>query len=416
MITRRVTFRLYPTKAQTTILFEWRRLHAYLYNSALADRKSSYQKLGESVGYFDQQNRLPEFKAVWPEYKELGSQALQATLKRVDFTFQRFFKGLGGYPRFQSIRNYSGWTYPARSGWKPHTSGNNGYLELSNLGQIQMRGKARAWGIPTSCTIVHRHNKWYASVTVQCQPVRETEVSAIGLDFGTLTAVAMSDGTKIENPRFLATTQSRVCQASKEKRRRQAPNRKKKIKSSRRWKKAQQRVSKLTRKSARQRTDWAHKVTAQIVSKNSLVVTEKLNIKNMTSRAKQGKRKRQNTGLNRSILDVGWDMMRGMLGYKEVEAGGIFLQAPTRTLKPSQRCPECWNVVPKTLDERVHHCLSCGCIDDRDVASSRVCLIWATGIGTVLADADQSSSTSSPRHTGGFKQLAEMRRQKLRAS
>lgn len=412
-VTRRVTFRLYPKPAQESKLFEWRRLHCYLYNSALADRKDSYQKLNQSVGYFDQQNRLPDFKTVWTEFTELGSQALQATLKRVDFAFQRFFKGLGGYPRFQSIRNYSGWTYPAESGWKAHTTGDNGYLDLSNLGQIQMRGQARTWGTPSTCTIVYRHGKWYASITVQCEPVRATEESSVGLDFGTLTAIALSDGTKIENPRFLANTQAKIRTASKQKRRKRAPHRKSKVRASRRWKKAQSKVSKLTRKAARQRTDWAHKRTAEIVSSNSLVVTEKLTIKNMTRKAKKGsKRKRQKSGLNRSILDVGWGMMRGMLEYKEAEANGVYLEAPTQKLKPSQRCPQCWNIKPKTLDERVHRCDVCGCTEDRDVASARVCLIWAQGLGTSLLDADQSGSTSSPKNTGGFKQLAETKRQK----
>ncbi len=413
IVTRRITFRLYPKPIQERKLYEWRRLHCYLYNSALADRKDSYQKLGQSVGYFDQQNRLPEFKTVWTEFKELGSQALQATLKRVDFAFQRFFNGLGGYPRFQSIRNYSGWTYPATSGWKAHTTGDHGYLELSNLGQVQMRGQARTWGVPTTCTIVYRHGKWYAAITVKCEPKRKTENGAVGLDFGTLTAIAVSDGQKIENPRYLAATQTKVRQASNQKRRKRAPNHKLKIKGSRRWQKAQQRVSKLVRKAARQRTDWAHKRTAEIVSYNSLVVTEKLNIKGMTSKAKKGKRKRQKTGLNRSILDVGWGMMRGMLQYKETEANGVYLEAPTPKLKPSQRCPECWQLKPKTLDERFHAC-PCGCTEDRDVASARVCLLWARGLGTsLLKNADQSGSTKSPKHTGGFRQLAETKRQKL---
>jgi putative transposase len=414
-VTRRITFRLYPKPAQEQKLYEWRRLHAYLYNSAIADRKDSYQRMGKSVGYFDQQNCLPAFKEVWPEYKELGSQALQATLKRVDFAFQRFFKGLGGYPRFQSIRNYSGWTYPAMSGWKAHTTGDNGYLELAKLGQIQMRGKARTWGTPTTCTIVNRHGKWYASITVNCEPVRQTGSGAVGIDFGTLTAVALSDGTTVENPRFLANTQAKIRQASKSKRRKRAPNFKKKIKASRRYKKAQAKVSKLIRKSARQRTDWAHKLTAEIVSKNSLVVTETLNIKNMTRKPRRGKRKRQKAGLNRSILDVGWGMMSGMLEYKEAEAGGTYLEAPTVQLKPSQRCPSCWNVKPKTLAERMHICL-CGCTEDRDVASALVCLVWAKELGTSFSDADQSGSTKVPRSTGGFRQLAETKRQKPRPS
>ncbi len=84
MVTRRTPFRLYPTRQQENVLHQWRQLHCLLYNSAVANRKSSYQKLGKSVGYFDQQNRLPEFKV-------LGSHALQATLKRVDCAFQLLF-------------------------------------------------------------------------------------------------------------------------------------------------------------------------------------------------------------------------------------------------------------------------------------------------------------------------------------
>ncbi len=174
MVTRRITYRLYPTRQQEAQLHRWRRMHCALYNAALSDRKTSYQKLGVSVGYFDQQNRLPEFKQVWPEYVELGSHALQATLKRVDFAYSRFFKGLGGYPKFKASRRYSGWTYPCKAGWKALADGKHGRLSLTNLGVIRMRGQARTWGTPTTCTILHRHGKWYASITVECLPVRAT--------------------------------------------------------------------------------------------------------------------------------------------------------------------------------------------------------------------------------------------------
>lgn len=130
-ITRRIIFRLYPTVAQDKILGYWRRLHKDLYNAAVANRKNQYKHFKKSVDYYEQQNCLPEFKEVWYEYKQLGSHALQATLKRVDMAFQRFFKGLGGYPKFKSIRHYSGWTYPCIAGWKALTNGKNGHLELS---------------------------------------------------------------------------------------------------------------------------------------------------------------------------------------------------------------------------------------------------------------------------------------------
>lgn len=96
-----------------------------------------------------------------------------------------------------------------------------------------MRGAARTWGTPTTCTIVYRNGKWYASITVNCEPVRETGIGAIGIDFGTSTAVACSDGTKIENPKFLGRALVKVRKAAKDKRRKRSPHFKKKIKASR---------------------------------------------------------------------------------------------------------------------------------------------------------------------------------------
>lgn len=410
MVTRRITFRLYPNKAQTAKLFEYRRLHAYLYNACVEHRKTSYQRFGKSISYLDQQAALVPFKDCWEEYKALNHGSLQATTKRVDFAFQRFFRGLGGYPKFRSIRKYSGWTYPdARQGFKVHSTGVNGYLELRDLGfQVQMRGKARIWGTPTTCTIVYRNGHWFASITVNCEPVRDTGIGAVGIDFGVLTAAALSDGTKIENPKFLAKAQAKVRFASKAKRRKRSPDFKKKIKGSKRWNKASKRVAKLQRKVAKQRQDWIHKVATQITNNNSMVATEKLNLKGMTAKAKKGKRKRQKTGLNCSVLDVGMGMLRSAIEYKLAEAGGIFVEVPTVKVKPSQTCPGCGHQEKKTLEQRVHDCVKCGYVEDRDVAAAIVMLNWAKGLGTSLSNADGSSST----FCGSMKQLAQVKRQK----
>ncbi len=417
MVTRRTTFRLYPTRAQEKTFYAWRRLHGYLYNSALADRRDSYQREGVSVNYFDQQNRLPEFKKVWTEYKELGSHALQATLKRVDFAYQRFFTGKGGYPKFKSIRHYSGWTYPDASGWKALTDGVNGYLDLSKFGKIQMRGKARSWGLPTTCTIVLRHGKWYASITVNCEVVRETGDGVIGLDFGVTHAVAMSDGTIIDAPKFLAKAAKKIKALNKEKRRKRSPNRKKKIKASKGWRRAQNKVSQLTRKIARKRDDWMHQVSSNIVSGNSLIATEKLTIKNMTRKAKKGsKRKAQKIGLNRNMLDVGIGMLKSAIEYKVTEAGGQYIEIPTQKVKPSQTCPNCGHQQKKELSERVHNCLQCGYTGDRDVAAAQVMLNWvlygSTVFGTSVVKRGESSSTPSPTHCGGMQQLGSKKRKK----
>ncbi|MGB3203648.1 MAG: transposase [Crinalium sp.] len=412
IVTRRATFRLYPTKSQEVKLHYWRRLHKDLYNACLYQRKTEYKRFGNSVSYYDQQNLLPEFKECWIEYKELGSQALQATVKRVDFAYTRFLKGVGGYPKFKSARDYRGWTYPATSGWKAHTTGDNGYLELSNLGQIQMRGKARTWGNPTTLTIIWKQGKWYASITVNCEPVRQTGNGAVGLDFGTFHAIACSDETIIDNPRFLGNTQQKIKQASKKLRRKCAPNFKKKIKASKRWRKNRKKISKLQNKVANQREDWQHKIAAQIVSRNSLVATEKLNVKGMTRKAKKGsKRKHQKTGLNRSLLDVGISSLISLIKYKLTECDGVFVDVPL-SIAPSQTCPKCGNKKKKELSERVHNCQNCGFVADRDVAASLVMINYARGKKLVSTNVDAEPLSRTTQDCGSFRKVQQKRRKK----
>ncbi|MDK2127110.1 RNA-guided endonuclease InsQ/TnpB family protein, partial [Parachitinimonas caeni] len=120
---RKVTFKLYPNAAQSERLEQWVRLHCELYNAALEERIDAYRKTGKSISYYDQQNILPEVKALRPELVELGSHALQQTLRKLDLAFQAFFRRAKagqtpGFPRFKSSKRFSGFSYPDPAGWK----------------------------------------------------------------------------------------------------------------------------------------------------------------------------------------------------------------------------------------------------------------------------------------------------------
>ncbi|MGF1480678.1 MAG: RNA-guided endonuclease InsQ/TnpB family protein [Cyanophyceae cyanobacterium] len=426
MLTRRVTYRLYPSRSQANKLHWARKAHCDLYNAAIANRRTQYKRFDHSVDYREQQNSLPAFKDVWSEYKEFGGHALQATLKRVDFAYQRFFNGLGGYPKFKAKRFYRGWTYPCKQSWKAHTSGVNGKLELRDLGlKLKMRGQARTWGTSSTCTIFFHQGKWYVSITVKCLPDRNTGSGAVGIDLGCKDAVTLSTQEKIAKPEFIKEGQRQVKAASKRLRRKRAPKRNKKsaeydcpsecgnrvpargaVKASRRWKRKRAKVSQLQRKVARQREDWLHQLTSSIVSANSLVAGEQLNVKGMT---RKGKRQCKR-GLNRSILEVGFGTIGGLLDYKLKEANGVYLESPTRTLKPTQRCLKCWELTPKSLSDRVHVCQHCQHTEDRDVNAAQVNLAWARGQELSSLAVESPSSTSG----GSMKQLGMLKRQKPR--
>lgn len=436
MAVRRQTFRLYPSKTQEIKLLQARRDHAYLYNACIAHRKYEWRANCKSVSYLEQQNCLPAYKKEWVEFAYLHSQALQATVKRVDLAYNAFFQGLRKLPKFKSIRRFSGWTYPATSGWKANTSGKHGSVNLNDLGiKIKMRGQAKQWGKPTTLTIVYKPGlkQWFASFTVEILDIAakfgsHSELaynSIVAFDLGCETAITTYSGKGIEqvsNPRFTQRTEAKIKKASKELRRKQAPNRNKKIKASRRWKKANKRVARLQRKAGAQRRDWQHKVTSEIASRYDIGVTEQLNTKGMTRKAKRGsKRKKQKAGLNKSILSVGFGTLNKMLTYKIESKGGLMIMLPTKDIKPSQRCPKCGAVHKEwaELSNRHHLCLCCGFDVPRDAGSAMVMYNVVTkaqpGLGTNLDSLGCLSSTSKTgkrKNTGSMKQLGQVRRQK----
>ncbi|MFB2879299.1 hypothetical protein [Floridanema aerugineum] len=137
-------------------------------------------------------------------------------MKRVDLAYGGFFQGIRKLPKFKSIRDYSGWCYPAKSGWKINSNGKHGSLLLNDLG-ITI-------DVPTpECKFGSNSDLKYESI--------------IAFDLGTETALTLYDGsdfTELENPRFTKKAESQIKQKSKALLGVRAPNRTKKIQASRR--------------------------------------------------------------------------------------------------------------------------------------------------------------------------------------
>jgi Helix-turn-helix domain len=112
-----------PNQIQALELVLWRcRL---LYNTALEERKTAWERSGVSVNYYQQKAELPDLKAACPEYAEVNAQVLQDVILRVEHTYQAFFRRAqagekAGYPRFKGASRYHSFTYPnmgAVSSW-----------------------------------------------------------------------------------------------------------------------------------------------------------------------------------------------------------------------------------------------------------------------------------------------------------
>src|SRR5579872_1435991 len=100
-------YRLMPTPAQEQALEAALHHCRTLYNVALEQRRTWWGRgQGKGATYYSQATELPDLKAACPEYGEVHSQVLQDVLRRVDKTYQAFFRRVQageapGYPRFQ---------------------------------------------------------------------------------------------------------------------------------------------------------------------------------------------------------------------------------------------------------------------------------------------------------------------------
>ena len=311
------------------------------------------------------------------------------TFQRLDRAYQNLFRRLregktgreAGFPRFKALDRFPGFGFRThRNGWcfTPGQDWKHGRLRIKGIeGTVKCRGRARTPGIIKTCELLHHDGDWYMSLTLECQPERVSGTASAGLDWGVAkyaTVVSNNRVEEIKAPRFLDAMQRKLRHEQR------ALARKKR--GSQRRRKQRIRYGRLTRHIMNKRRDFEHKLSKRLVDRYGLIATEKLAVKNMTASAKgtidaPGKNVRQKAGLNRRILDTSPANFLDKLKYKIEEAGGMWIEVPTRKVKPSQTCPACGHQEKKQLSDRTHRCKRCGYTEDRDRAAARVMLGWA---------------------------------------
>ncbi len=374
---RKITYRMYPGTSQSEKLDELLGLHQRVYNTALEERIRVYSDSSKSLGFAAQCKELTVWRKQCEALAAVNAQSLQVTLKRLDLAYAAFFRRVkagetAGFPRFKAVQRFSGWGYKTHGdGWRLHAGDRmqHGHVRLSGVGMVKLRGQARTPGEVKTAEVQHKDGRWYLSVTVECEPQRTGGTEAMGMDWGLETFATVCSGENdtlsVPNPRFLDQSQRQKIKVLK-----QAVNRKTN-KCSNNRRKAVALLSAESRRIANRRKDFLHKTSAGLVKQYGLIATEGLSVKNMTVKGGEYKK-----GLNRSILDTAPFTFLKLLKTKAEEAGSLWVEVPTRLVKPSQTCHRCGIQRKKLLSERKHQC-DCGTSCSRDENAARVMLNWA---------------------------------------
>lgn len=415
-VKRKVIFKLYPNATQAAALQHTLELHCRLYNTLIEENQRYYRdKLGP-FGHTEMCAAITRWRGDVAALNALNAQSLQVTAKRVALAYQHFFRRVKagetpGYPRFKSPQRFRSFGYKTHGdGWRltPACNANgriqHAHLRLSGVGQFKIRGRARFDGQPKTAEVLYQRGTWYLSVTfvveedaVRRDPAGARRQGAFDLGVETLATLATSDGAieTVANPRWLKTSLEKLRQtqqaASAEQERLIAkaglPSPLPKGVSppvSGTLRRLRRQAAALSAKVARQRHDALHKLSADLVNGFDALATEELDVKPMVKRPKSLPQPDgsfapngagETTVLRRSLHDAAPASLLAMIAYKAEEAGTLFVQAPTKQLKPTQRCHACDAVVPKDLTTRLHVC-ACGITCGRDENAARTILRW----------------------------------------
>lgn len=346
--------RIYLNKEQQILIDKTFGCTRFIYNFMLNLKQKLYKNFNINLSYNNMSKILTELKRHKLWLKEVDAVSLQQSLKDLDNAYQKFFSG-SGYPKFKSKRDKNSYR---TNGKTISLDQNNHKIKIPKIGWIKFRDKCKFNGLTKIYNIVISKNtsgKYFASISaeVNIETFAKTKKSC-GIDLGLKDFCILSDGTKFNNPKFLANNEKRLKLLQ------QSLSRK--IKGSKNYLKAKVKLAKFYEHITNYRKDYLHKISIFLVKNYDIICAETLQIKNML----------KNRKLAKAIQDVSWYEFCRQLEYKCLWYDKKFVRINTY-FASSQICSNCGfkNSNVKNLDVREWTCSKCGEHHDRDINAAK---------------------------------------------
>ena len=338
-----------------------------VYNKALELQAANHAAGNKFIRYESMAKNLGAWRsdeaALW--LREAPYHTLQQGLKDMEKAFKNFFEGRTDYPVHKKKGRHDSFRYPDPKQIELDQA--NSRIKLPKLGWLRYRNSREVPGTVRNVTVSNRNGKWFVSIQTEReveQPVAQGE--DVGIDMGVTRLATFSDGTVVPSLGLYKRYAPDLRKAQ------QALSRKKKFSNN--WKKAKAKVQRIHVRIANARRDYLHKTSTSISKNHAMVVVEDLQVSNMSRSAagtveQPGRKVKQKSGLNRSILDQGWAEFRRQLEYKVLWQGGLFLAVPA--MNTSRTCPQCGHVSKDNRkSQAVFACVKCGYSENADLVAA----------------------------------------------
>ncbi|MET9902847.1 RNA-guided endonuclease TnpB family protein [Streptomyces sp. NPDC006446] len=392
----RYSFRLYPTAGQRAALARAFGCARVVFNDALRVREEARAAGLGFVTSAELSKNLTASKKT-PERAWLGEVSaviLQQSLRDLDTAYRNFFDGLKGKrpktgaPRFKSKRdNRQSVRFTANASWRITPGGK---LRLPKVGDVPVRWSRTLPSTPSTVTVVKdAAGRYFASFVVEtdASEVLPQTTSEIGIDLGLGHFAVLSDGTKVDSPRFLRRAERRLKKAQRELSRKE--------KGSENRDKARIRVARAHARVADARREFHHQLSTRLIRENQAIAVEDLAVKGLAR-----------TRLAKSVHDAGWSAFVTMLEYKAARYGRTFHRIG-RFEPTSQVCSHCGvKDGPKPLNVRMWTCGACGAVLDRDInAAVNVAKAAGLAVSACGARGRRASVPAQRSETGTHQEL-----------
>lgn len=344
-------FRIYPTDEQKQHLAQSFGCCRFAWNYALNLTNETYKATGKGLNRFAIQKEITKLKKKHEWMKEPYSQCLQVVALNLSRAFINFFEGRASFPQFKSKHRKQSISYPQ------NVSLVEGGIKFPKMGIVDAKLHRPIEGkIKTVTVSMNAKGQYFASVLAddgKDTPKQSAEGKAIGIDLGLTHFAITSDGSKFNNPRWIAKREHNLKAKQKRLSRRQ--------KGSNNRNKTRKQVASVHNKISRCREDFHHKLSRRIVNENQVIVVEDLAVKNMV----------KNHCLAKAISQVGWGQFCTMLKYKAEWEGKVYLEVH-RFFPSSKTCNVCLSQVTNLpLDARTWQCEKCETKHDRDINAAK---------------------------------------------
>ena len=328
---------------------------ASVWNHTVALQRRYYRMYGKYASVAKIQKHYTQLKKTrrYSFWNQLGSQALQEVVQRVDRSYQAFFDYKRGKtqlkkspPKFKKHEKYSSFTLK-QAGYKLDEQ--NGIIEINRRRYRYFKSR-NIYGTIKTLTVKRTPLGEYF-VTIVCDDSETYPIpragKAVGMDFGLKHFLTLSDGSTIDSPEMFKHSINEIRKANKRLSRcKEGSNHKRAAKKD---------LERAHEAIADRRKDWFYKLADRLTKEYAIICIEDLNIKAMQKL------------WGRKISDYAFAEFVSILEWEALKNGCSVIKVD-RWLPSSKACHVCGAINANlSLKDRSWRCECCGTEHDRDI-------------------------------------------------